>query len=117
MRAIKSCDNLPLAVALIGGLQLQTIAKWKNAISVIESKDIHTRRGSYDFNLYGTFTLSLQQLDDEKRELFRLLGVYGQINIPVKSIMTLWKWDEYSTINLLEELNSKSLLKYVAENE
>ena len=116
IRAIKSCDGLPLAIALIGGLRLKTNKEWIDAVNVIERKGNRNRLANYEFNLYGTFSLSIQQLEEEEQQQFLLLGVFKRVAIPIGSIMSLWNCDHYSAISLMSELNNKSLLKYV-ENE
>ncbi|RDD40482.1 Apoptotic protease-activating factor 1 [Trichoplax sp. H2] len=113
IRAIKSCGGLPLAIALIGGLRLNSDKQWIDAVAVIERKGNRNRLANYEFNLYGTFSLSIQQLDDEARRLFLLLGVFKKVAIPTNSIMALWRCDRITAESLLEELSSKSLLKLI----
>ncbi|RDD38891.1 Apoptotic protease-activating factor 1 [Trichoplax sp. H2] len=114
--AIESCGGLPLAIALIGGLHLQTDKQWESVIKVIEKKEIGDLPANYDFNLFGTFSLSIKELEGKKKQCFLLLGVFKKVKIPIGSIMSLWKQNECSTISLLQEFRNKSLLRFIETN-
>lgn len=115
-RAINSCGRLPLAIALIGGLHLKSDQQWKNVIHAIEKEEIGDLPANYEFNLYGTLSLSIKYLDPGKQQYFLLLGVFKRVKIPIGSIMSLWKQNECTTISLLQEFHHKSLLSFIETN-
>ena len=115
---IKSCRGLPLAIRVISGLDLQTNNDWENVIQRIINKDFRAQElpFDYDFNIFGAFDFSVNQLKQDDRKLFRSLGVFKAENIPVESIISLWElWDnsEYDVNSILEMLHQRSLLNFV----
>ena len=105
-----------MAIALIGGLHLKSDQQWKNAIYAIEKEEIGDLPANYEFNLYRTISLSIQDLETSKQHYFLLLGVFKKVKIPIGSIMSLWKQNECTTISLLQEFHHKSLLRFVETN-
>lgn len=112
MQAIQNCKGLPLAVALIAGIQLETRKDWENAIANIFRQDINLTLPNYQFSLFGTFQSSIKQLSKDEQQLFRLLGVFKRVNIPITSIMSLWNLDKLATKLVLDNFNRRSLLKF-----
>ena len=109
-RAIKSCRGLPLAISVIRGLDLQSNDDLRNVITTLTKKDSETIEllDDYDFNIFATFELSVNQLNQDDQNLFRSLGVFKAVNIPVESIASLWGCGILPKITLL--LNSKSYI-------
>lgn len=116
--AIYNCKGLPLAISIIGGLNLQSDKEWQDIIKTITEKDLPSEvlTPDYDFNLFATFQLSVNQLDKREQQLFRLLGVFKAVQVPLQSIISLWKSQDISevvTVTILKKLNQRSLLKFV----
>ena len=116
-RAIKSCRGLPLAISVIRGLELQSSDDWENVITTISRKDSETQEllSDYDFNIFATFELSVNQLNQDDQNLFRSLGVFKAVDIPVESIASLWGlWDisKNNIIPKLKKLHRQSLLNF-----
>lgn len=109
-KAIESCTRLPLAIAIITGLELESEEDWRNAVHHIERQDIDISPIDYQFNLYGTFNLSIQKLSDENKSLLSLLVIFKRVPIPIESIMAIWRKDKFATKSILNELCNKSLL-------
>ncbi|EDV19580.1 uncharacterized protein TRIADDRAFT_61948 [Trichoplax adhaerens] len=116
-KVIDSCAGLPLAISLIGGCRLQTDKEWSEAKAIISRKSGKIKLANYDFNLYGTFKLSFDVLDEKERKLLESLSVFKRVRIPIQSIASLWNCDEQDADDILMELNNKSLLKYVKESK
>ena len=112
MKAIQRCARLPLAIAIMGGLHLRTNKEWEKAVDVIATTDLQSKPGNYEFSLHRAITLSIQQLEPEEQKIFRLLGVFRRVQIPLQSIMTLWNYDLLQTKSILLNLSCKSLIKY-----
>ena len=116
-RAIKSCRGLPLAISVIRGLDLQSDDSWRNVITTITTKDSETIEllDDYDFNIFATFELSVNQLNQDDQNLFRSLGVFKAVKIPVESIASLWGlWDitKDNVTPKLKKLHRQSLLNF-----
>lgn len=114
-KAIQSCQGLPLAIAVIAGLQLQTTEDWQDIITYLERANVNTTTShiNYDYSIYGTIDFSIQKLKPEHQRLFRYLGVFKRVPIPSTCIMMLWRLDEIETKSILDDMNDRSLLKYV----
>lgn len=112
--AIHSCSGLPLAISVIGGLNLYSDEEWKDIVKIITEKDLSTEvhTHDYDFNLFATFHSSVNQLDEREQHLFRLLGVFKAVPIPLQSIISLWGIGKVKATTLLKKLNQRSLLKF-----
>ncbi|RDD36192.1 Apoptotic protease-activating factor 1 [Trichoplax sp. H2] len=122
-KVIDSCQGLPLAIALIGGLDLKTEKEWNAAKDIIADESIDIGLAHYDFNLYGTLQLSVDSLDNENKRLFEKLAVFKRVSIPIQSVTSLWYYNEINKIKaqkkaqlLLREMHNKSLLTYDKEN-
>ena len=121
--AIKSCQGLPLAISVISGLNLQTDDGWQNVINTIVNKDLQAEEllPDYDFNVFATFKSSINQLNQRDQNLFRSLGVFKAVEIPVESIISLWGL-QIEDINRdivttkLKMLHRRSLLNFVNED-
>ena len=116
--AIKSCRGLPLAIRVISGLDLQGDDDWQKVILKIMNKDSRAQEllPDYEFNIFGAFDLSVNQLKQDDQKLFRSLGVFKAVNIPVESIISLWElWDisKDDVTCILEMLHRRSLLNFV----
>ena len=117
-KAIKSCRGLPLAIRVISGLDLQTNNDWQNVILKIINKDSRAQEllPDYEFNVFGAFDISVNQLKQDDQKLFRSLGVFKAENIPIESIISLWGLWDISKDNvtcILEMLHRRSLLNIV----
>ncbi|EDV19208.1 uncharacterized protein TRIADDRAFT_62368 [Trichoplax adhaerens] len=113
---IDSCQGLPLAITLIGGLDLKTDEEWNKAKDIIAKKSADIELAHYGFNLYGTLQLSVDTLNDEIRPLFEQLAVFKRVGIPIQSVASLWNYDEIEARNLVKKMHNKSLLTYDKEN-
>ena len=116
--AIDSCKGLPLAISVIGGLNLRSDDDWQNVIKTITKKDLETEEllSDYDFNLFGTFQLSVNQLSERDQRLFHSLGVFKAVKIPIQSIIALWGLLDISedmVTTILKKLHRRSLSKFV----
>lgn len=103
--------GLPLAIAIIGHLDLKDNKEWEQASTIIQSKEC-IKIASYSFNLYTALQASIDTLDGKKRSLFLKLAIFNMTQIYIKSIISLWNLDESKVKGLLTDLNSRSLLKY-----
>ncbi|EDV19090.1 uncharacterized protein TRIADDRAFT_62462 [Trichoplax adhaerens] len=112
---IDSCQGLPLAITLIGGLDLKTDEEWNQAKDIIAKKSADIELAHYGFNLYGTLQLSVDTLNDEIRPLFEQLAVFKRVGIPIQSVASLWNYDEIEARNLVKKMHNKSLLTYDKE--
>ncbi|EDV18876.1 uncharacterized protein TRIADDRAFT_62659 [Trichoplax adhaerens] len=112
---IDSCQGLPLAITLIGGLDLKTDEEWNKAKDIIAKKSADIELAHYGFNLYGTLQLSVDTLNDEIRRLFEQLAVFKRVGIPIQSVASLWNYDEIEARNLVKKMHNKSLLTYDKE--
>lgn len=115
---IQRCKGLALAISIIGGLNLKNDEEWRDVIKIISEEDFLSQAVThdYDFNLFGTFQLSVNQLDEYDQQLFRLLGVFNPVQIPLESIISLWTSksnNKLKTIARLKKLNQRSLLKFI----
>ena len=115
---IKSCRGLPLAIRVISGLNLKSNDDWQKVIQEIMKKDyrVNKRKTGYDFNIFSTFDLSVDQLGQDDQKLFRSLGVFKAVDIPIESIISLWgQWDisQYNVPDILEMLHWRSLLNFI----
>ena len=111
---INKCGRLPLAIAIIGSLNLKNKKDWQSVIKVIMKPDSTSKStDDYRINLFNTFEVSIKQLDKKLRILFRKLGVFKAVKIPLQSIASLWRQEnELETEEKLRELNRKSLLSF-----
>ncbi|EDV20298.1 uncharacterized protein TRIADDRAFT_61232 [Trichoplax adhaerens] len=109
---IKSCAALPLAISIIAGLDLQSDEEWEEIRKRICSKDLMNDLPDYELNVFNTLDLSVSKLNDSEKSLFRLLGVFRAVEIPLASVICLWKIEITKGIELLKMLNRRSLLKY-----
>ena len=109
---IDRCGRLPLAMAIIGGLNLKSDDDWQDVIDVIVTPKSESMAHDYRENLFQTFELSIKQLNSKHAELFRSLGVFKAVNISLQSITSLWQVKELEAKPILKELNSRSLLTF-----
>ena len=112
--AIKSCRGLPLAIRIISGLDLQGDDDWQKVILEIMNKDSRAQEllPDYEFNIFGAFDLSVNQLKQDDQKLFRSLGVFKAVNIPVESIISLWNISKDDVTCILKMLHRRSLLNF-----
>ena len=117
--AIESCGGLPLAISVLGALNLKTDDDWQNFITnnTIVNIDLQSERllPDYPKSVYGTLNSAVDKLSERDKKLYRLLGVFKAVNIPVESIIALWepqlKNTDRSIVNTkLKMLHQKSLL-------
>lgn len=116
--AINTCQGLPLAISMIGGLNLRSNEDWQDVIEIITKKNLQTEEiiSDYDFNLYGTFQLSVNKLNQQDQRLFHSLAVFKAVKIPVQSIIALWGLQGISkdmVPTTLKKLNQLSLLEFI----
>lgn len=117
-KAIESCKGLPLAISVIGGLNLQSDNDWQDLVKRITNKDLETEvlLHDYDFNLFVTFQLSVNQLNQRDQHLFRSLMVFKPVKISLQSIISLWGLQDLSKDMItiaLKKLHQHSLLIFV----
>lgn len=111
---IDRCGRLPLAIAITGGLNLKSDEDWQGAMEVIlkQKSELNPHDG-YNANLFHVLELSIKQLGQNDADLFRLLGVFKAVKIPLQSIVSLWQRENQLMAKLLlRELNRKSLLTF-----
>ena len=116
--AIKSCGGLPLAISIISGLNLQSDHDWQNVIKTITNKDLEAEEllADYNFNIFATFQLSVDQSNQRDQDLFRSLAVFEAVNIPLESIISLWGLQNISrhiVTTILKKLHRRSLINFV----
>ena len=109
---IDRCGRLSLAMAIIGGLNLKSDEDWQHVIDVIVTSKSECTAHDYRENLFQAFELSIKQLNPKHRELFRLLGVFKAVNIPLQSITSLWQTQKLEAKSILKKLNSRSLIAF-----
>ena len=109
---IQGCNYLPLAVDIVVSLQLEGYTNWKQLLTIISTQDLPTELKDFKFNVFGLFELSINQLNEREKQLFRLLGVFKAEPIQIQSIMSIWNMNETEAIALLKQYHGKSLLKY-----
>lgn len=117
VQTIENIRYFPLAVSIVAGLCLKTDQEWQQAIDATSIKDTKAKLTEYKFNLFAVIRMCINKLDEKKRDLFRQLGVFKQVEIPTRSIICLWQYSEQETITLLKELDSRSLLQYHDNSE
>lgn len=111
-QAMDNIRHFPLAVAIVAGLCLKTDQEWQQTIDATCINDPKAKLSQYKFNLFAVITMCIDQLDQKKRHLFRQLGVFKHVEIPIRSIICLWQMNEQEAVDLLKELDSRSLLQY-----
>ncbi|RDD38720.1 Apoptotic protease-activating factor 1 [Trichoplax sp. H2] len=110
-QAIESCQRFPLAVALMGAQRIHTDEEWKNVINKIQGKNVILNQfGDYDFNLYETFQHSINKLTSRNRDLFKKLGAFKKVEIPLNMIAKVFHLSLDSTINVLQEFQERTLI-------
>ncbi|EDV21016.1 uncharacterized protein TRIADDRAFT_60338 [Trichoplax adhaerens] len=111
---LENIRYLPLAVVILAGLRLKTDQEWQEVLAKTEVQDssFKLKFVEYRFNLFEIITICINKLDIKKRDLFRQLGVFKRVKIPIHSIMCLWQCNQNEAVGLLEELDSRCLLKY-----
>ena len=112
LQTIRNCAGLPLAISLIGGLNFKHENEWEHATQIIMRKDTFYTLPTYNYNLYKTFELGIDALDENERLLYQTLAVFKRVHIPKQSIMAIWHMNRHDTIGLLKKLNARSLLVY-----
>ncbi|EDV21924.1 uncharacterized protein TRIADDRAFT_59635 [Trichoplax adhaerens] len=111
-QVIRTCESLPLAVAILGGLKLRNKREWQQILVILAGKDGENNLTDNTSLLYKLFDYSIHRLDYANQDLFRNLGVFKRVKIPITSIMALWKLDELATRQILNDFNERSLLRY-----
>ncbi|EDV19046.1 uncharacterized protein TRIADDRAFT_62501 [Trichoplax adhaerens] len=114
-KVIDSCQGLPLAIAIIGRLGLETEKEWNRAKGIIAKKSADIELAHYGFNLYGTLQLSVDSLENENKQLFEQLAVFKRVSIPIQSVASLWNYDVIEARPLVKKMHNKSLLTYDEE--
>ena len=116
--AIEKCKGLPLAISIVGGLNLRTDDGWQNIINTITDKDLKAQQllPDYNFDIFATFKLSVDELDERDQKLFSLLGVFKAENIPIESIISLWGLKDIIVTAILQNLHRRSLLNFMDSN-
>ncbi|EDV19848.1 uncharacterized protein TRIADDRAFT_61738 [Trichoplax adhaerens] len=105
--------GLPLAVSIIRRIEFHDRYKWNDIKAIIDEEEISIgRHKSLNDKLDVLISCALNNLSEERRELFRLLGVFRSIRIPISMITILWNYSEHETIKLLQQLQERSLLTY-----
>ncbi|EDV21128.1 uncharacterized protein TRIADDRAFT_60393 [Trichoplax adhaerens] len=115
-RVIEVCKNHPSAIDIISGLHLRNVKDWQQVASIIDNQAQNNESSTTDFKFHRIFDLSIQQLDKNDRHLFRSLGAFKKLPIPIDSIQSLWKCSQSETVSLLKKFHQKSLLRYREEN-
>lgn len=112
LKAIESCQGLPLAVKIISGLQIQLEKQWQQLTAFIGYHPGKDPLTTSNFPLHRLFHYILQQLDIDECYRFRLLGVFKKTPIPIDSIQSLWKCSRTEATSLLIMFHQRSLLRY-----
>jgi len=117
---IKECGNLPIAIAMAGGMISSGDAdKWKNVLSRLQDADLKKIKGLFpdyeDYpNLFKVLEVSVTILEDSIRNKYTQLAVFPRdAQIPKKVVEKLWMEDGFNdldTDDLLDELVNRSLL-------
>ena len=115
-QAVVSCENLPLAIAILGGLKLKKTRDWHKLLNLLNGEETDQKSVGDGSVLHILFNFSIHRLDQSKQHLFRDLGVFKRVKIPITSIMSLWKLNELAARQILTEFSERSLLKYIDRN-
>lgn len=115
-QAMTRCENLPLAISILGGLKLKKTRDWQKLLYILSTKDTDQKSIGDGSVLHILFNFGIHRLDQPKQHLFRDLGVFKRVKIPITSIMSLWKLNELTARQILNEFSERSLLKYVDRN-
>ena len=117
----KACAHLPLALRIVGSF-LQVNEDWSVEQCLTQLHDrkkrlatLKERREEAELksepDLLATFELSYNQLSDEDKKHWRLLGVFP-VSFEASAAQSLWKLSEVGTRKLLGLLARYSLLEY-----
>ena len=109
---LERCGHLPLAIAIVAGLNLKSDQDWQDVIKIISTSKPTSKTHDYRLSLFHLFEISIKQLNPKHVNLFRLLGVFKAVKISLQSIVSLWQIPELEAKLILAELNSKSLLTF-----
>lgn len=110
---IERCDGLPLAIAIIAGLNLKNDEDWKDVMKMIVAPESEFKTNEYHENLYRTIELSINTLSQKHAELFRSLRVFKAAKMSLESVAALWQVQLLEAKATLQHLHSKSLLTFV----
>lgn len=112
-QVLQRCGYLPIAIAIIASLNLNSDDDWQNIIeAIMKPNSFFKTKDSNRSNLFKMFELSTKQLSPETARLFRLLGVFDAVQIPLQSVASLWKIPKLDARFILIDLNKQSLLTY-----
>lgn len=112
---IRECDNLPLAVAMVGAQLRGKPDRWKNVLQKLRNADLDRIRQSFpDYphpDLLRAIEVSLEALTEEQRTRYLDFAVFPEdASIPEAAVRTLWRLDQFDTEDAVDQLVDLSLL-------
>jgi tetratricopeptide (TPR) repeat protein len=118
---VKACTYLPLALRIAGSF-LQVNSDWSLGKYLTQLNDrkkrLATLKESHEDaelntepDLLATFELSYNELSDEDKKLWRMLGVFPA-SFDISAAQSMWDLPEDQTSKLLSSLRRYSLLEY-----
>jgi WD40 repeat protein len=112
----KECNNLPLALAMVGAMAKGRPDRWRNILHKLESSNlekIHAEFPSYPYpNLMRAIEVSVEALNPEEKGHYLELAVFKEdTNFPLAALQVLWDLGEYDTQDRIDLLANRSLVR------
>ena len=110
------CNNLPLALAMVGAMAKGKPGPWRNILNKLKSANlekIHADFPSYLYpNLRRAFEVSVKALNPEEERHYLELAVFQEdTHVPLAALQVLWDMDEYDAKDMIDLLADRSLAR------
>jgi len=112
----KECNNLPLALAMVGAMAKGRPDRWRNILHKLESSNlekIHAEFPSYPYpNLMRAIEVSVEALNPEEKRHYLELAVFQEdAHVPLAALQVLWNMGEYEVEDMIDLLADRSLAR------
>jgi WD40 repeat protein len=112
----KECDNLPLALAMVGIMAKGMPNRWSSILYRLQSADLEKIKSQFPEypypNLLLAIEVSVAALEASEQRCYLDLAVFAKgVDIPVKALQVLWDMDEYDMLDLVGILADRSLAR------
>ena len=116
---VRECGNLPLAVALVGGMAMGIADPWEQILARLRSSLIHriqqeSPENPFHVNLLRAIEASIDVLSDDYTGRYGEMGIFPEdAHVPEVTLRLLWVSDDFDELDLstmLRDLTDKSLL-------